>query len=417
MAKKIFDIVPPHLIEKRTSKIAHKKHKKERKKRNPLPIVISLSIAVVLIILGTYLYFKLAKVEVLVWPRTQEVTYEEKIFADASLSAIDLENKTVPAQLIQEEKELWQEFDATGSSSKEGKASGTIRVYNKYTPATPITLKTGTNFLSDSGKYFQSTTKITIPAAKTQSGKLVPGYVDVKVVAIESGEEYNISASKFSVPKLTGTSYYYTIYAESTDKMTGGFKSGIKIVTADDIENAKEQLSEKVVNDIKTSVLEGISSAGQVLLENALTEKIEESFSSVKAGSEIDKFNYKVKAKVTALVFKEEDLKAFAKEYIISQNQEKELLDKSLNLELVPITIDLEGGKINLNLKMTGSIYPLVSDNLASNLRQKTSSQISEIIYNAFSQEISQLKVNFWPFWVKKAPKDENKIKIRLNFE
>ena len=40
-----------------------------------------------------------------------------------------------------------------------------------------------------------------------------------------------------------------------------------------------------------------------------------------------------------------------------------------------------------------------------------------EIIYENLAQKIFQTKINFWPFWVKKAPKNLEKINIKLNLE
>lgn len=428
MAKKIFDIIPPHLVSDAEEKVKNfvvgkkskKKIKKERKNRSSSRFrIIIISLGILIILLAIYLYFKLASLNVIIWPNTEDINFEDEITAENSLSAIDLQNKKIPAQVIEEEKELWQEFEATGSNSEEGKAGGTIKVYNKYSPAKAVSLVSGTRFLSDSGKYFRSVSKVSIPAVQVKGGKTVPGSIDVKVVAIESGEDYNIDPSKFSVPGLAGTSMYYSIYAESNSKMTGGFKSTSKVVTAEDIENAKGNLTKKLLDDATADIKNKASSAGLILFDGALSKNIIETSSSVKAGAEVDKFNYKVKLKVSGLVFKDVDLKDFAKGYILSQIlPSKTFLEKSLSVKYTLMTIDSSAGKITLNLEISGKTYPTIDlKNLSSQIPQKSSEEIREIIYNAFSQQVSQLKINLWPFWVKKAPKNQRKIKIELIFE
>jgi len=67
---------------------------------------------------------------------------------------------------------------------------------------------------------------------------------------------------------------------------------------------------------------------------------------------------------------------------------------------------------------MSADIYSAVDlQAMSLDFMGKNSSQISDIIYSKLGQEISQVKIDFWPFWVKKAPKDQSKIKVQLKFE
>jgi len=428
MAKKFFDIIPPNLASDIGTKVkdfivgekTKKKGEKKVKRSTSLRlkrILISSGVFVVLLII--YLYFKLASLDVGIWPKTELITFEQKITAEESINEIDLQNKKIPAQFIEEEKELWQEFPATGSSSKEGIAEGTIRVYNKYSPPKSFTLVAKTRFLSDSGKLFRAVSKINLPPAQVKNGKIIPSWVDVKVVAVESGEAYNIGPAKFSVPGLSGTPSYYSVYAESTNKMAGGYESKLKVVTAEDIDDAKNNLTQKLLNDTEEALKNKTSSSDLILFDNAITKDVIEASSSVKAGAEVDKFNYKIKVKISALVFKEPDLRKITKDYILSQiSESKTILEKSLDLNYVPETIDLKAGKMVLNLKISTKIYPIVDKQAMSlSFMGKSSNDISDIIYSELNQQVDRLKVNLWPFWVKKAPKKQNKIKIELNFE
>ncbi len=427
MTQKIFDIIPPHLVSNIKEMVGiepkHRKGKKEEKKRktktNSRSRGILLSLGVVILVVVIYLYFSLASVSVAIWPKTEELSFNDRVLAADGLTEVDFVNKQIPAQFITEEKELFQEFPATGSGTQSGKATGIITVYNKVSPAKSKSLIVGTRFISSSGKYFKAVSKITIPAAKTVSGKLVPGSVDVEVVAMEAGEEYNIGPDKFSVPGLAGTSSYYTIYGESKGKMTGGFKSTNKVVTDDDIQGAKDTLLDKVSGDIKTALEAKAKADGLVLLDNALTKEVEEESASVKSGSEVDSFTYKVKIKTTALVFKESDIKEFAKNYITSNLTDGyNLLEKSLAVKYNTTAVDTKNGKINMDVDLSGNQYFSVNPNtLSLILPGKTTDQMTEAISNAYSQKVSQIKVNLWPFWVKTAPKNQNKIKIELNFE
>ena len=435
MPKKIFDILPPkinHKIEDRINSLTkeEKKHtksgvnKKHRKESNPdkkrhFPIKEILGgFGVLFLILGGILYFKLQKVDVEIWPKTEVLSFKEQIMADNSVNIIDSNSKTIPAQYFEEEKDLWQEFPATGDASNEGKAEGSVVIYNSYSPAGDITLKTGTHFLSDSGKYFITLQRVIIPAAKKQNNKTVPGSIEVKVQATKSGEDYNIKPAKFFAPKLVGTPYYYSIYAESSQIMAGGFSSTVKKVTEDDIKIAKDTLQKKLLSDIQEELKNKISKE-YIILDNAISAEVIESFTVVKAGAIVDNFNYQAKAKATALVFKKSDLESFIKEYINSNiSASKTFLENSLVFKYNPEIIDIKDKKTVLSLNFSIKTYQTIDKNdLVSLFREKSASAIKEAINNRIGDGVSQVQVNLWPFWTIKAPRDQNKIKVDLKFE
>ena len=413
MTKKIIDIFPPDM----TSRQEDKKVSKKGKKFSVLKEVL-ISAVIFVILSGVFFYFKLPRLDLEIWPKTELISFEEKITIDKNIGEIDFLNKAIPGEVFREENELWQEFPATGISAEEGMAEGIIRVYNNHNPPIPIALKATTRFLSDSGKNFRSPKKIYIPAAKIKGGKIVPSWTETRIVAIEAGEEYNIGPAEFSIPKLAGTHYYYTTYAESTASMTGGFKTESKQVIQKDIQEAEDTLTKDLLANIKNSLRNKVPSEF-VLFNDAVSEEIIEVSSFVKEGDVVDQFNAQAKAKAEALIFKKSDLETIAKEFIFSEIPvSKELFTESLNLSYTPESIDLEEGKIILNLRFSAKIYSAVSEKeLADSLKGKSNEEIRGIIHEALPQQVSQIKISFWPFWVKKTPKNLEKINIKLNLE
>lgn len=426
MAKKIYDILPPKLVNKTEDKIKdlggavkkkrsyHKTARNHHKERHfPLKEIL-IGGSVIVFLLGIYFYNKLPKANIQVWPKIDNLILQEKITADKAVNIVDYSKKVIPAQYIEQTEDSWQEFPATGTVSNDSKASGTIKIYNKINPSTPLTLKTGTHFLSDSGKYFVTLNKITIPKAQ---GK-IPGSIEVKVQAEQPGDSYNIGASKFSVPKLSGTPYYYGIWAESNSTMVGGYIGTLKKVTKDDISKAKDVLTKKLLVQAENSLKSKLSS-DDVLLDGAVSRDIISASSDIKADSIIDKFSESAKVKVSALVFKKQDLEKFAKDDLLSQLPDsKNILEKSLNIDYIPELIDIKNGTETLNLQLSAKTYYTIDANDLINLvNRKSSGEIKEIFDEKYGDKISEIKINFWPFWVSKAPKDKNRIKINLNLE
>lgn len=426
MAKKIYDILPPKIAHKIEDSIKDfmgddKKSKRRGRRKKEVknlfrPLLIIAGI--VLLIAAVYLFFKLPKANVEIWPKTEVLSFKQTLTIDKETDSIDLAKAVIPAQYLEEEKSGQEEFLSTGNASNEGKATGKIIIYNKIDPATTFTLKTGTHFLSDSGKYFLTLQKVVIPAAKKSKGKITPGSIEVKVEAAEGGESFNIKPAKFVVPKLFGTSSYYSIYAESKDPMVGGFAGKIKKVTDDDIQAAKDSLTKKLLAEAESALRNRISS-DYMLPDNAILSETTEASSLAKSGAVADKFRYQAKVKISALAFKKSDLEKFAKDYIISLMPEsKTMLDKSLDTTYVLQTVDMEDKKAALNIEFSAKIYDALDKNsLAPLFRNKTSSQINEIISDSLGDKISKVKINLWPFWVEKAPKSQKAINVELKFE
>ena len=350
-----------------------------------------------------------AQVQIL--PKMDVLSFEEIITADKSFDKVDALEKIIPAQYIEETVEVSQDFSATGSAVNGAKAYGTIKVYNKVSPATQITLKVGTHFLSDSGKYFITLSKITIPAMQNKT----PGFLEVQVQAEEAGADSNIGPSKFSVPKLSGTSSYYSIWAESLISMQGGSSGQVKKVTAEDLLQAKDIVTKKVLQDT-TSLLKSKLSKDDILLDDAITSDILNSSSNTKEGITIDTFTQTVKVKVLALVFKKQDLETLVKNSIILQLPEgKSLLEKSLDINYSSDSVDMKNGSETIAVKSSAKTYYTINTNTLMDLfNRKSAQQIKEIVNQVYDDKVAETKVNFWPFWVTRAPENNSRIKIGL---
>jgi len=242
--------------------------------------------------------------------------------------------------------------------------------------------------------------------------------VQVKVEAVEGGEGYNIGPATFSVPKLSGTNYYYSVYAESSKAMAGGYAGKVKKIIDDDISQAKDALTKKLKAENEATLRNSISS-DYVLLDDMISSEIISASTEAKAGTVADNFTYQVKVKSKALAFKKSDLEKFAKDYIIFQMQEtKTMLDNSFKIDYSSKASDIDKGKITLNLTFSSGVYQDIDKNsLTLSLTNKNKSQIEETIKDNLGDQISGMRVNFWPFWVTKSPKSQKALKIELKFE
>lgn len=396
--KKFFDVLPP-------KKLAEKKIKKQSTSPSKAFKKGLVFAFLFLVPLGIISYFTLAKVEIEIWPETEILNFEEKIIADTKTFQVNFFEGIIPARIFEITEAISQEFPSSGEIEK--KAEGTIRVYNNYHLL--VTLRSGTRFQPPFEKvlYFCSLEKIIIPAKS---------YIDVKVEACRpgEGEKYNIGPSKFSVPGLSGTDLFFYIHGESFEPIEGAGK--IQKVTEDDLERAKNILTEMLFTQLNESLKSEIST-DFILLEEAMKEEILETSSEVEPGAEVQFFEVKAKAKSKTLVFKKSDLENFAKEFILAQiPQNKKLQTESLKIDFQPESINLESGKIILNLKFSAKIYLDIDFSfLRENLKGKSLEDTKILLENQAG--IIKAQIRAWPFWVKKVPQNIEKIELKIKLD
>ena len=431
----MYDIIPPKMAHKVENAIKslegnHKNTNLPKKPvrrqvknsyKNPLPPETKKSFpfkwlalfgAGVLVVFCGYAFIKLPKADVEIWPKMDTLTLQDKMTIDVSKDTLDIPHKIIPAQFIEVQESATQEFPATGSAANDGKATGTLRIYNKMNSV--FTLIKGTHFLSDSGKYFITLKKVAIPAAQ----KNTPGSIVVDIQAEQSGSDYNIGPSKFSVPKLYGTSYYYSIYGESAATMAGGYTGTVKKVTQDDIKTAQEIMTKKISIQAKDSLKTKIG-PDDILLDGAITTGVISASSDVKVDAIANTFKETAEVTASALVFKKQDVENFIKDEISNQLPSgNTFLQTSLSSSYSPGIPDMKKRVLVVNLQSSVMTYKNINvDDLAGLFSSKSADQIKQVVDQMYADGISELKVNFWPFWVKKAPKDKNRIYVQLHLQ
>lgn len=398
--KKFFDILPPKRII--IEKVEEKKSLPSGGWKKGLIFLFSL-----LILLGIGSYFTLVKVKIEIWPKTEISSFEEKVVADTNASEINFPTKIIPAKIIEIEELSSQEFPSSGKIEKE--AEGKIRVYNKY--HLPVTLKAGTRFQSADKEvlYFCSSFKLTIPEKS---------WIDTQVKAclVKSGEDekYNIGPSKFSIPGLSGSELFFYVYGESFEPMRGGGK--ISQVTKEDLEKAKKILTETVFSQLEESLKNKISN-NSLLVEGATKKEILETIPGAEVGAEIESFKLEEKAKLRTLVLKKSDLDNFAQATILAQIPGgKKIQPESLKIDFQPESINLETGKIVLNLKISAKIFSDINfASLKKNLKGKSFQESKMILEN--QADIIKAQISAWPFWVREIPQDIEKIELKINID
>ena len=369
-------------------------------------------VIIAFLMVGLVCYLVLPKADIVIYPKYDNMSFDLSFVGSKDISQVDVSLNKIPIQEIEVSKTASKEFESTGEKRLNEKARGFITVYNEYSSSSQVLVAT-TRFESSNGKVFRILDQITIPGAKISEGKIIGSSMEVEVFADESGESYNIDSSSFTIPGFKGSPKYAGFYAESNSPMTGGSTGKVKVVSAEDLKKAKENLSEEIRNEVKLAFEEQIPTDLKTI-ESSLDEEII-IISTVKEGAKTDKFTLEIKAIIKALLFKEKDIKNLIDLNIISMISEgKEPLSETQKIQWGEPVIDDENNEILFDLNVEENIaWKIDTNSLKENLLGLDEIEVRKYLSNQI--KIQESKVSFWPFWVKQIPEQKEKIEIIID--
>lgn len=219
----------------------HVRHFSARRRRGLIA-----GFAGVLALAAVALFFLLPKASVDVTFRRTVVPFSVTLSVATSTAEAKLSGSSLalPGELFSVSRNADIPVSATTTAHIEEKASGKLIIYNAFGTASQALVAT-TRFQSPEGKIFRIPERVTVPGATKNGTELIPGSVEVRVVADEVGESYNVPASKnWKIPGFSGTTKYDGFYAEAPAAMTGGFIGERAVAAGADAERGTSELSE-----------------------------------------------------------------------------------------------------------------------------------------------------------------------------
>src|SRR3989344_3704227 len=373
---------------------------------------------VVIIVLVSVVYLTTGNAKIEIKPRSQELGAQIKITISPNFSSVDNSFNRIPGQLLTINKSASGEFNATAEKDAVQKARGTITIYNEYSTS-PQALIATTRFEyiqggKVSGFVFRTLQSVAIPGMKVENGVTVPGKIDVGVIADKAGQTYNIPAGDFGITawrEKGDTARYEKIYGRSSESMRGGILGKAKVVSEFDYNTAKEKLVEKVRNDINETLI--TQSAGLKLV-TVIEPKIDSVESTANTDDAAEKFTMTVKGSIATIGYKEDDLLSLISQYVDKANGLMVVPEK-LETSYKDAVMDTANDTLGLVVVIDGQGYAKINKaDIAANLTGKNEAQIKNYLNSV--QDIDSAKVVLSPFWIKKIPKNEEKIDISFTF-
>jgi hypothetical protein len=302
------------------------------------------------------------------------------------------------------------------------KASGTITIYNNYSSASQELIAT-TRFETASGLVYRIDKDVTVPGMSTVNGASVPGSIAVTVFADQTGSNYNIGPTTFTIPGFQGTAKYNSFSAKSTISMTGGSsgKSGgsTQVQSNSPDDQFRSVLESQIQNDL-------IMEAKAQLPDNYVLFPSSSRFifgpaSSTEdyiSGSSSSDDDIREQGTAYFVIFDRDQLTGFLQTQLMASSSANAAITNINGLDISlgdSSTSDIsQNNPLTLTLSGTTTVeWNVDSGKLADDLQGKSKSSLSTVLKQY--PEISSAEAFIKPFWKTNFPSDANNIKVIVN--
>ena len=391
---------------------AAKAPKQKKDKKNKVPnfdsfrkkVAIAAVAVIGLLVFGYLAIFVLPKATVTIKTQTSTSNSTIDFTVDTAAQAADVEAGIIPGKQAEKESTQSQKAPATGQKDLGAKATGSVTLsipFESCPGVCPLTVPGGTG-VSTGGKTYITSQNVTLSNFGSNG---LSGTVTVK--SQENGEQFNIAAGQsFSVAgfgAVTGT---------NSTAFTGGSSKIAKVVSEQDVANAKSKLSEDE-SQIKSELQKQLEDEGYYALVDTFTAKDESETVSPKVGEEATEVTVTVKKTYVMTGVRRDDLKALVENSVKSEMEEKSLQVQDDGIDQAVYKLGkTEGNKTSVNMQAQVVLGPKINeDQLKQDIAGKKKGDVQNTVKSLNGVEDAQ--VSFSPFWVSKVPKDTAKITIQ----
>lgn len=290
-----------------------------------------------------------------------------------------------------------QQFYPTGTKTVDMPATGFVIIYNKT--ATPLSLVKTTRLITAGGDLFRLSDKVTVPAG---------GQATAAVYADKPGKAGEIGPSHFTVPGLPAD-VQSTVYADSSEVMTGGVRSSA-VLSQKDIDDAKKAYKDKVLSVYLAGASSTLPAESQqvamVYKSNPVVDK--------KAGDEVTSFTITSDNTLVSITYQKDQVLSLIQKELrgkIDVTSEK-IVSGAKDPEVQLASYNPADGTANLNVvqQVTVTIDPNADKLAPANFFEKSKEEIERYILSL--DHVGQVDVKFSPSWINSAPKDPDKIRV-----
>ncbi|MEA1925796.1 MAG: hypothetical protein U9M90_00925 [Patescibacteria group bacterium] len=356
-------------------------------------------------------YANYPKVYVSIFLQKHTLSKEIKFMVKDGLEPAQISAEAIPGEYLEMIITKSVNFDATGETyeSDDGKARGRATIYNKYSSLSQPLVAT-TRLLSKEGKLFRIVDNVEVPGMSEDE----PGKIEVDIIADKHGEDFDISASTFTIEGFKGNPKYEKFEVVSSRSMTGGREPDPSkkraMVTSGDIDNARKKAVETLEQMLEQEVESQISDGKKVLIDS-IEKEIKSASSSHEANDVAESFTYTIDQKIKAIAFSVEDIN-----FIVMQELEKDMDEGFMMDQVSQVTFkkgiaDHESKTLTMYVDAQASSWSILdADKIADGIAGKKENEIKAFLSSC--PNIEKVEITITPSWLTTIPISKDKIEI-----
>lgn len=400
-------------------------------------IVIGGVAVVALIIFAVWAFGFAPAADIIVKMKTTGTNLSENVSLVTNQAAADNKSGKFLLEQISTEADNSVEFDGTGhTDAKEATAAtGTVSVLTSLNSTSDsVSIPSGTTFTYN-GKNYESTEAVSLSWSGSindcdNSTGTISGVGDgcrksatINVKAAGTGESFNIGATSGSGGWTTNISGNVTVFKSSA--MTGGAdatEAKDNVVTKDDIESAKNQLSDDA--DAKNKLLSKIEEMNKdentavITIDSSYKATADNPVSTPKEGESTNGNKAKLTARTTYTIYVVS--KKSIDEYVTNYEAGKLGEDEKIYSTGTPFFerfIEGNKGVYSAKLKTTIKTGPVLSETDVRGKAQGEKVGEAKARVMDLSNSISDVEIKTSFPWVRSVPKDDSRVTVKFEVE
>ncbi len=369
--------------------------------RKKIFIGIGAGVALIALLVWAFVFAPAATIEITA--RTTSVPVSGVVtlgtLTDAEEGSIKTATQTI-------EREASVDFEATGEKDVGEKATGTVR-FSTGSLGGLGTIPAGTPLQTSGGLIFTTDAAATL---SFQGGST--SSTTVSVTAAASGTNYNAATGSLSGAPSN-------VSANFVDATSGGTTKVVAIVTAADVQAAKEKLVADSTDAVRSELKAKFPDSVQVIEASFVADRADATATPA-VGQEASDKKAKLTSKVTYRLngIEKSELEAYLTEVLKKQMQDQ-TTQKVYQTGADKATMNdfnRQGDRATVRLVATGHIGPVIDE---TEVKEKVAGKRFGDIQGELSQidSVSDVKVDFSFFWVRTVPKDIDRITVEFNIE
>ena len=308
-------------------------------------------------------------------------------------------------------KEVSVEFSATGKKNVGEKTTGVVVFKNSSSSS--VTIAAGT-VLKNSGLSYTLNSSVNVPGATLDwscPGYKCAGSASGAITASEGGAQYNAATGSMSIS-------VDDISASLRSATSGGTDKTATVVTASDIEAAKNKLSDKKIEGLKEQLIASFGNSVKTITESYAENRSDPSSSVAVDGEATGAVTLKSTITANMLAVDKNELKNFIESKLkdeISGKKAQRIYDNGVEKAAFSQFANARNAQ-TVRLTANGKVGPdIKEESVKDQAKGKSYGEVQSAIESI--NGVEDVDVKFSPFWVKSVPKDINKINVEFKIK